>query len=146
MLLLSGKFLVTQHYHQPCKYHYVYPIGTSEYQTIMRCTPQLVAAIQDDLTMLSVHLQSKGLITVDQGDQLRKGLHPKSNRAADLVKLVLNRVELNSGSYRTFIECLEENNQSNRHILEILSGSYASVKNFTVHCIMKGLVYLINDH
>ena len=94
----------------------------------MRCTPQLVTAIQDDLTMLSVHLQSKGLITVDQGDQLRNGLHPKSNRAADLVKLVLNRVELNSGCYRTFIECLKENQECNRHILEILNGAYASGK------------------
>ena len=55
-------------------------------------------------------------------------MHPKSNRAANLVNLVLNRVELNSGSYRTFIECLEENQENNRQVLEILNGVYASSK------------------
>jgi hypothetical protein len=55
-------------------------------------------------------------------------MHFKSNRAADLVNLVLNRVELNSGSYCTFIECLEEDQENNRQILEILNGAYASGK------------------
>ena len=78
--------------------------------------------------MLSGHLLSKGLITSDQDCQLRNEMHSKSNRAAKLVNLVLNRVELNSGSYRTFVECLEENQESNRHILEILNGAYSSGK------------------
>ena len=69
--------------------------------------------------MLSSHLLSKGLVTSDQDCQLRNEMHPKSNWAAELVNFVLNRVELNSGSYRTFIECLEKNKECNRHILEI---------------------------
>jgi transposase len=53
---------------------------------------------------------------------------PKSNRAAELVDLVLNKVELNSASYRTFIKCLEEDQENNRQILEILNEAYATGK------------------
>ena len=136
---LSGNFLLSQCYHQPCKYRYVCPIGTSEYQTIKRCTPQLITAVQDNLTMLGGHLLSKGLITADKFCQLRNKNNPKLDRAADLVSLVLSKVELNSGSYCTFIECLEENRENNRQILEILNGVYASGK-YEFHYIMKGLL------
>ena len=78
--------------------------------------------------MLSSHLLSKELITSDQDCQLRDEMHPKSNRAAELVNLVLNTVESNSGYYHTFIECLEESQECNQHILEILNGAYASSK------------------
>ena len=78
--------------------------------------------------MLSGQLLSKELITVDQSRQLRNLMHTESDRAAKLVDFVLNRVELNSGYYRIFIKCLEEDQENNRQILEILNGAYAGGK------------------
>ena len=55
-------------------------------------------------------------------------MHTESDRAAKLVDFVLNRLELNSGYYRKFIECLEEDQENNQQILEILNGAYAGGK------------------
>ena len=113
------------------------PIDTSEYQTIERCTSQLITAVQDDLTKLSSQLLSKGLITVNQSRQLRNKMHTEFDRAAKLVDFVLNKAELNSGCYHTFIECLKEDQKHNQEILEILNGVYASGK-CEFQCYNKG--------
>ena len=69
---------------------------------------------------------------MDKFDQLRNNSASSGtaefDRATDLVSLVLRKVELNSGSYCTFIECLEKDQESNRQILEILNEAYASSK------------------
>ena len=95
---------------------------TSEYQTIRKCIPQLMTAFKHNLTELSGHLLSRGLITEDQSCELRNPMHSESSRASRLVDFVLSKVELNSDCYHTFIECLSQDEENNRQILEILNG------------------------
>ena len=118
---------------------------TAEYQTIIKCTPQLKTAVRDNLIELSGHLLANRLITVDQCDELNNEKNQKSERAAKLVTFVVNKVELNSGYYHTFIECLEEDEQNNRSILEHLKETYTHNHNsflggklvivFIFHCV-----------
>jgi hypothetical protein len=96
----------------------------------------LKSAFKHNLNEISGQLLSKGLITSDQDCQLRNEVRPKSNRAAELVDLVLSKVELDSGSYHTFIECLEEDQENNQQILEILKGAYATSK-CEFHCMRR---------
>ena len=49
-------------------------------------------------------------------------MHSESSRASRLVDFVLSKVELNLGCYHTFIECLNQDEENNRQILEILNG------------------------
>ena len=92
-----------------------------------------MTAFKHNLTELSGHLLSKVLITSDQGCELRNDNHPESNRAAKLIDLILNKVELNSGCFYMFIECLKEDWENNQEILKHLNASgkcdYLSIVN-----------------
>ena len=95
-------------------------IDTAEYQTIRRCTPQLITAFKHNLTELSGHLLSKGLITSDQSCELRNNMYPESDRAAKLVDLILSRIELAPECYNMFIKALKEDKCINEIILKLL--------------------------
>ena len=99
-------------------------IDTTEYQTIRKCTPQLIIAFKHNLTELSGHLLSKGLISADQGSELRNQMHSESDRAAKLVDFVLNKVELAPECYSIFTEALEVDKPTNDQVLKLLKETY----------------------
>ena len=100
---------------------------TAEYQTIIRCTPELKTAVESHLTNLSGHLLAKHLISPEQDVELRGNTHTKCDRAAILVQLVTVKVEQNSGNYSIFIKILEENKNTFREILAILNKTHYSI-------------------
>lgn len=63
-------------------------------------------------------------------------MHSESSRASRLVDFVLSKVELNSACYHTFIECLDQDEENNRHILEILNGGKCEYMYLAFHCIV----------
>ena len=102
-------------------------IDTAEYQTIRKCTPQLKIAIQHTLTKLSGHLLSGGLITADQGGELRNQMYSESDRAAKLIDFVLNKVELVPRYYKIFISALEEDKLNNEVVIKFLEETRCSL-------------------
>ena len=106
---------------------YLSCIDTAEYQTIKKCTPQLKIATQHTLTKLSGHLLSRGLITADQDGELRNNMHSESDRAAKLISLILNKVELAPKYYSMFINALEEDKLNNEIVLKLLEETYSSL-------------------
>lgn len=108
----------------------MYCTDTTEYHTIRRCKPQLQTAFIHNLTELSSHLLSKGVITDDQDRKLRNSkLHSKSDRAAELVDFVMNKVELAPQYYIRFVKALEEDKHTNEPVLKILKETYTHINN-----------------
>ena len=98
-----------------------YLTDTTEYQTIKKCTPQLITAFKHNLAKLSGHLLSKGLITADQSHELRNQMHSESDRAAKLMDFVLNKVELAPVEcYNRFVEALEKDKHTYELVLDLL--------------------------
>ena len=90
--------------------------NTPEYRTIIQCTPELTAAVKDDLTSLSGELLAAGLIAEDNAG--------KAERAARLVEYVRNRVSLDPGNYHSFIQVLEKRKDDHKNILKILDEKF----------------------
>ena len=106
---------------------YLSHIDTAEYQTIKKCAPELKIATQHTLTKLSGHLLSRGLITADQYGELGNIMHSESDRAAKLISLILNKVELAPKYYSVFINALKEDKLNNEVVLKLLERTYSSL-------------------
>ena len=98
--------------------------NTPEYRTIIQCTPELTAAVKDDLTSLSGELLAAGLIAEDNAANLRNQFIGKAERAARLVEYVRNRVSLDPGNYHSFIQVLEKRKDDHKNILRILDEKF----------------------
>ena len=107
----------------------MYLTDTTEYLTIKECIPQLQTAFTHNLTELSSHLLSKGVITVDQDRKLRNSEHSESDRAAKLVDFVMNKVELASQYYIRFVKVLEEDKHTNELVLKLLEETHTHINN-----------------
>ena len=97
---------------------------TTEYKTIISCTAVLRTAVQSNLTELSGHLLGQQLITSNSDKELRNGMLEESTRAAKLVELIQNKVELNPDNYHAFIKALEEDKQNYQDILKVMKEKY----------------------
>ena len=105
---------------------YVYKIpcsATPEYQALIKFLPQLMVAVEFDLISLSAQLLQRYLITVSQEREIRNQMS-KTNRAANLLALVLNKVDLDSNNYHVFIEVLEEDEDIYKDILYRIKEEY----------------------
>ena len=99
----------------------IYLTDTTEYQIIKKYTPQLTTAFEHNLTELSGHLLSNGLITARQSHELRNQMHSESDRAAKSIDFVLNRVELAPVEcYNKFVEALEKDKHTYELVLKLL--------------------------
>ena len=54
-------------------------------------------------------------------------MHPESDRAAKLISLILNKVELAPKCYSVFINALEEDKLNNEIVLKLLEETYSSL-------------------
>lgn len=102
--------------------------GVPEYNTLVQCSQKLRVAIQGDLINLSGHLLAAGLISPDTSSEMRNGSAPASERAAKLVALIINKVQLNPRSYSTFIDVLSQESHYYSDILRILNETYSSLR------------------
>lgn len=79
-----------------------------KYQTMMKCTVELITAVSETLVNLSGHLLSKGLITTEIRDQLRNQHTQTGDRAADLVDAIQKKVQLHHENYDKFVATLKQ--------------------------------------
>ena len=98
--------------------------NTPEYVAFIQTTSKLTSAVKNHLVWLSGELVSKQLITPDQGKELRNGKNSALERAADLVKLITDKVEQDTRNYDTFIGILMENSNAYGDVLECLKSVY----------------------
>ena len=98
--------------------------NTREYRTIIQCTPELTAALKSDLIPLSGELLAAGLISDDNSAAIRSQFVSSSERAAQLVGLVRNRISLDTANYHSFVRVLKQREDDHRDILQILYKKY----------------------
>lgn len=122
---------------------HTHALYTVEYQTLILCTPKLRTAASSDLTRLSGCLLAKGLISRDNDSELRNRHTEVADRAARLVELVQQKVNLDTQNYTKFIEILKENQFDD--ILKILSDSEAFTQGNVIDTIAIVVKININD-
>ena len=101
--------------------------NTPKLRTLIKCTPQLKDAVQDDLDSLSGELLAANLISSDNDSHLRNPHVSAAYRAADLVAYVRTRVALAASDYHVFIEVLKKREADHKNILKILAEEYQTL-------------------
>jgi hypothetical protein len=91
-----------------------------EYKLILRLTPELKTAIQDDLEDISNHLLSCGMITQDNHEDFTNCYKPTHTRAASLIRAVQNKIRIDCRYFSKFVKILEKNKQYYSSILQRL--------------------------
>lgn len=99
-------------------------VSSPEYKTFTALTNDLNLAVRSNLVALGGSLLSCGLITPEDYDNMRNRMHPESERAADLVTLVLRTIQEHPGNYDEFIRVLEQDRMQYKHILSKLKDQY----------------------
>lgn len=99
--------------------------NTPEYLAIIQATSKLISALKNDLVWLTAELVSKQLITADQGEELRNSRNNALERAANLVKLITDKVEQDRGNYDTFIGILMGNLSVYGDVVKYLKSTYS---------------------
>ena len=100
-------------------------MADAEYKTLVQCTQKLCTAIQGDLVDISGQLLAAGLISTDTFSELRNRSLPESGRAAKVVALIINKVQLNPSNYSAFIDILSHNSLYYA-VLRTLKETYSS--------------------
>ena len=109
--------------------------SSSEFETLVRLTPDLQLAVKDDLPRLGSKLLSIGLIPVDRYNHIiLNPYRPQHELAADLVQLVQEKVQQNPQNYHIFITILEEDLTLYGDILERLQKIYNGISTGVLYC------------
>ena len=99
-------------------------VNSPEYKTISALTNDLNLAVRSNLISVGGSLVSCVLIRPDDYDNLRNRMHPESDRAANLVTLVLRKIQEDPRNYHKFIGVLEQDRMHYEHILLKLKHQY----------------------
>ena len=94
-------------------------IYMAEYQKILKLGPQLRLSFQDHLDVLADDLLAAGLISSDNGAEVRNPHLTAGLRASRLLELIRNRVRLSGKNYDVFVKALKTNPELYSGILEI---------------------------
>ena len=94
---------------------------------MVSCTTKLRSAVCNDLVRLSGCLLEKGLISQENESKLRNEFVEKAGRAAHLVDLIQQKVNLDIRNYVQFTSILEEDEHHYSDILRILREAYSSL-------------------
>ena len=100
--------------------------NTPEYQTVLALVENLRLAVKPNLTTLSGALMARRLISPDNESDLRNQMIDESQRAAQCIKLVQDRIEQDASNYHLFIKVLENNKLEYNTILSKLQETYAA--------------------
>ena len=98
--------------------------NTKGYQAIVRATAKLETSVKHNITLLCGELVSCGLITPDQAGGLRNPYRDEPDRAADLVKIITNKVEQDPKNYDTFLTVLQGDRSTYQEVLGILEQPF----------------------
>ena len=98
--------------------------STPEYLTIVARTEDLRLVLQYDLISIGGFLMSCGLISPDQYSRSRNRMFTESERAADLVQWIQDKVRGNAQNYHTFTGVLQQDSMQYSHILSKLQETY----------------------
>ena len=98
--------------------------NTPEYLTIVAKTEYLRLALQNDLISIGGSLMACGFISPDQYSKLRNRMFTESERAADLVQWIQDKVQGNARNYHTFIGVLQQDTMQYSHALTTLQEVY----------------------
>ena len=96
---------------------------------MISCTSKLMTAVSGELVGLSGRLLAKGLISRHNYEEFLNRSIEASNRAARLVELIQQKVELDPQNYFKFIGILKEDSRYYSDILNILNRTYHSQGN-----------------
>ena len=103
--------------------------NTAEYQTTLRCGARIKLAVQSNLVSISDSMVANGLITPDNGQDLRNRHHSEADRASRFLKLLQSKVKDDAGSYRVFVnKILGENRFFYHGIIDYLNSEYVKIK------------------
>jgi hypothetical protein len=101
--------------------------GSVEYEALIRHTPDLQQAVKGNLTPLGAQLVAAQIITTDQYGEIRNPHRSTTDRVADLVEYVQNKVRRNPQYYRAFIGALKSDLSQYGDILTKLEETRFSV-------------------
>ena len=104
-----------------------------EYRLIIRLTPELRTAIQDDLQNISDHLLSCGMIIQDNHEDFTNGYKSTHTRAASLIRAVQNKIKLDRHNFWKFTKVLEKNKRYYSSILQKLYSHMDSPPMYSQH-------------
>ena len=96
---------------------------------MISCTEELMNTVSNNLVTLSGCLLAQELISENNNSDFGNEHVPKQNRAANLLKLVRDKVKLDSHNYYIFIGIFEKNRLYYSEILRILNRTYHSKGN-----------------
>ena len=99
---------------------------TEQYKALVRATAKLESAVKHNITPLCAELVSCELITPDQKSKLRNPNHDVSERAADLVEIITNKVKQDRKNYDTILKILQEDRTTYREVLGLLERPFTT--------------------
>lgn len=102
--------------------------NTPEYRTLVAKTEDLSLALRSNLISIGGALFSRELISHDDYSSVRNPMHSESQRAANLVSLIQEKVLQSAQNYHVFIEVLEEDLTQYSTILSRLKETYTQKK------------------
>ena len=97
-----------------------------EYQCFLDCIPELRLSVKADLSALSGELLAARLIHPEKESSLRNRNVDEADRAADLVSLVLGKIEEDSANYHVFVKILKKDQPQYKTVIELLEEKYRS--------------------
>lgn len=98
--------------------------NTQEYRTLLGATGKLMQTVKDSITPLCAELVSHYLITPDNSTKLMNRNVDELDRAAELVSLVTDKVELCPDNYHIFVKILMEDRATYEEVLKVLEPVY----------------------
>ena len=95
-----------------------------EYECFLDCVPKLRVSIRANLLELSGELLAARLISPTKESSLRNRNIDEEDRAADLVSLVLHKIEEDSENYHVFVNILKKDQPQYKTVIELLERAY----------------------
>ena len=94
---------------------------------MIQCFADLTRSVQPNIRELSDELLSNDFVSVDSHRSMNNQMFCLADRAAQLVSLVITRVQLNPSNFHRSISILLKNEPIHEGILETLAMKYKSL-------------------
>ena len=101
---------------------------SAEYRALIELTPELQLAVKTQLTSLGGHLVAVGLITPDDYTWLINSTLREDKQAANLIGLIQQKVQQDTGCYQTFVDVLQKDQSQYSGIVENLQQTVTRLR------------------
>jgi hypothetical protein len=102
--------------------------NSPEYNSMVDCTPELRLCVQSSIISLCGELLRARLINEDKEKSLRNRSIEETDRAAELVSLVTNKVLEDHENYHKFVAILKKDERRYKTELALLEKTYEARK------------------